>query len=475
MTGIAATCAHSSHSSDAVARLATRLPAACGPCGSTAPRCRAASRRPRSLTAGQIRAQRQSLQRPTIGKCVKAGSKPAASRTARRIACSAGEGSGVERPQRLAGRPAARCGRSARSARDRARGGRGGRSRSPRASRGCGRSTRGRRRRRSPPRSAAARRRAAPRAPTGVRVEIRMPCARTVLRRVGRLIVTCPLAHRDRSVWITAARARTRCACHGIAVEAVRERDPQLPATLARGRRRAPRARRARARADRASRAAAPAAPSGSRPRRRRCGSAPSRARRRRARSAPRPSRAGRASTARRGPVVGLEDRELDVDVDARRAQQLLLGVDEREVAPRRVGPAGGELRLAERDHVLGQRQPCRRPGAAARDRRAVEPSSRASPASARRDSPGTSAARARTPGARRGAVAAAALQLARAARARRRCSPARGRRRRRRGASPPPRRPGRRAARAGTRRGRRPARFGLRSTIACSSRSASS
>ena len=56
--------------------------------------------------------------------------------------------------------------------------------------------------------------------------------------------------------------------------------------------------------------------------------------------------------------MVGLEDRELDVGVDARRVQQLLLGADERERLPRRGLAPGGEFRLAERDHVLGQREP---------------------------------------------------------------------------------------------------------------------
>ena len=56
--------------------------------------------------------------------------------------------------------------------------------------------------------------------------------------------------------------------------------------------------------------------------------------------------------------MVGLEQREVDVGVDPARAQQALLGADEREVAAPGGGPPGGELGVAERDDVLGQRQP---------------------------------------------------------------------------------------------------------------------
>ena len=51
-------------------------------------------------------------------------------------------------------------------------------------------------------------------------------------------------------------------------------------------------------------------------------------------------------------------------------SQQLLLGGDERERLARGGRAPGGELRLAERDHVLGERQPLDELAAAASDRR---------------------------------------------------------------------------------------------------------
>ena len=69
---------------------------------------------------------------------------------------------------------------------------------------------------------------------------------------------------------------------------------------------------------------------------------------------------AGRASATPRAcdAVVGLEDRQLDVGVHARAREQLLLRRDQREVPRAAAAPARGQLGLAERDHVLGQRQP---------------------------------------------------------------------------------------------------------------------
>ena len=55
--------------------------------------------------------------------------------------------------------------------------------------------------------------------------------------------------------------------------------------------------------------------------------------------------------------MVGLEQRELDVGVDAAAREQPSLDADEREVATRGDRAAGGELGLAERDDVLRQRE----------------------------------------------------------------------------------------------------------------------
>ena len=71
-------------------------------------------------------------------------------------------------------------------------------------------------------------------------------------------------------------------------------------------------------------------------------------------------AQAARASATPRGwsTVVGLEQRQLDVGVHARAGEQRLLRAHQREVAAPGGTPAGGQLGLAERDHVLGQRQP---------------------------------------------------------------------------------------------------------------------
>ena len=117
-----------------------------------------------------------------------------------------------------------------------------------------------------------------------------------------------------------------------------------------------------------------------------------------------------------RRAVVGLVDGELDVDVDARGALELLLGGDERErLAALRRAP-GGELGLAERDDVLGEREPLGH-AAQAPDRRG-----RGCGRSPRRAAPGPASAAAkprhhrqrlaeRAP--RRVRLAAAPLQLA--------------------------------------------------------------
>ena len=56
--------------------------------------------------------------------------------------------------------------------------------------------------------------------------------------------------------------------------------------------------------------------------------------------------------------MVGLEDRQLGVGVDAAGGQQALLGAHEREVARRGHAAAGDLLQLTQGDHVLGQREP---------------------------------------------------------------------------------------------------------------------
>ena len=66
--------------------------------------------------------------------------------------------------------------------------------------------------------------------------------------------------------------------------------------------------------------------------------------------------------------MVGLEDRQLRVRVDAGRAEQPLLGADQRKVAPGGGAATGGQLRLTEPGDVLGERLPLGQP-APARDR----------------------------------------------------------------------------------------------------------
>ncbi len=135
--------------------------------------------------------------------------------------------------------------------------------------------------------------------------------------------------------------------------------------------------------------------------------------------------------------VVGLVDGRLGVRVDARGAEQAALGADEAELAPGGRGAALGQARLAERDDVLGQRQPLRErlPAATGGGQVALrrgdpgEPGQRGRVVRARRR--GRPAGRAARRGGRR-----ARARARRAAPAPRRRSRVPRRRRRRRGAS---------------------------------------
>src|SRR5215207_2389705 len=102
------------------------------------------------------------------------------------------------------------------------------------------------------------------------------------------------------------------------------------------------------------------------------------------------PGAARQRDGAPRRAVIGLEERDLRVGVDAGAGEQPPLGPDQREVAARGGRAAGGQLGLAEADHVLRQRQPGGQHAPAA-DRSAEVPAGRVDPREAglRRRVPG--------------------------------------------------------------------------------------
>ena len=64
----------------------------------------------------------------------------------------------------------------------------------------------------------------------------------------------------------------------------------------------------------------------------------------------------GERQRAIRVAMIGLEQRQIEVDHDAGRLEQLDLGAGQVDASRRVVGAARGRLRIGQGDHVLGQR-----------------------------------------------------------------------------------------------------------------------